>query len=252
MAQPTKQSLRILHTADVHLDCDSYGSAEQRQTHRSLFRHCFQTIIDRARDETVDLLLIAGDLFDHNRVPDETVAFVQEQLRRLHQPVVILPGNHDCLYTNAIYDRHDFAAACDNVHVITALNGQVIEFPSLALVVWGRAMEEHEPGFHPLEHIPTRYDQRWHIAMAHGFFYDTPQVADRSSPIFAEEIRDTGWDYVAMGHQHVLTDKSQGDVTAYYSGAALVNWSGEQPQGQVLLLECSPEHGIVVQPQPLL
>jgi len=27
----------------------------------------------------VDALLIAGDLFDHNRVPDETIAFAQQQ-----------------------------------------------------------------------------------------------------------------------------------------------------------------------------
>ena len=151
-----------------------------------------------------------GDLFDHNRVPDETIAFAQEQLRRLQRPVVILPGNHDCLYTHAIYDRHNFHAACNNVQVITELNGQVIEFPDLDLVVWGRAMEEHTPDFHPLAHIPTRHDQRWHIAMAHGFFYETRQQPDRSSPIFADEIRDTGWDYVALGHQHVLTNVSQG------------------------------------------
>jgi DNA repair exonuclease SbcCD nuclease subunit len=165
--------------------------------------------------------------------------------------VVILPGNHDCLYTNAIYDRHDFAAACDNVRVIADLNGQAIEFPELDVVVWGRAMQEHEPGFHPLAHIPTRTDQRWHIAMAHGYFYDTRQAAERSSPIFAEEIRDTGWDYIAMGHQHVLTNASQDQVTAYYSGAPLMHWSGQQPQGYVLLLDCSATHGIVVQPQPV-
>ena len=247
-----KRPVKILHTADVHLDCDSYGSGEKGQAYRSLFRHCFQSMVDLACDEAVDLLLIAGDLFDHNRVPDATVAFVQDQLRRLRQPVVILPGNHDCLYTNAIYDRHDFSAACDNVRVITELNGQVIELSELDVVVWGRAMEEHEPGFHPLAHIPTRTDPRWHIAMAHGYFYDSRQVADRSSPIFAEEIRDTGWDYIAMGHQHVLADKSQGNVTAYYAGATLVHWSGAQPYGHVLLLDCSPERGIVVQPHRLL
>src|SRR5438093_13119462 len=43
--------------------------------------------------------------------------------------------------------------------------------------------------------------------------------AARSSPIFAEEIRDTGRDYVALGHQHVRTDVSQGAVTAFYAGA---------------------------------
>ena len=143
----------------------------------------FETIITRAIAAEVDVLLIAGDLFDHNRVPDETIAFTQEQLRRLQRPVVILPGNHDCLYTNAIYDRHNFHAACNNVQVITELNGQVIEFPDLDLVVWGRAMEEHTPGFHPLAHIPTRHDQRWHIAMAHGFFYETrhSQIVPRPS-----------------------------------------------------------------------
>jgi len=249
---PGKRALKILHTADVHLDSESYGNAEQRQAHRALYYQCFTNIIERARVAEVDLLLLAGDLFDHNRVPDDTVAFVQEQLRRLHCPAVILPGNHDCLYTKAIYDRHNFQAACPNVQVITALDGQVIDFPELDLVVWGRAMEEHAPSFHPLAHIPTRHDQRWHIAMAHGFYYASRQHADRSSPIFAEEIRDTGWDYVALGHQHVLTDVSQGAVTAYYAGAPVVNWTGETPTGHVLLLDLSPEHGIRVHPERVL
>ena len=249
MTRASRQRLKILHTADVHLDSDSFGGPETRDSHRALYRRCFETIIDHALDEEVDLMLIAGDLFDHNRVPDETVHFVQEQLQRLQRPVVVLPGNHDCLYTNAIYDRHDIAAGCDKVQIITELNGQTMAFPELDLVIWGRAMEEHEPGFHPLEHLPTRDDQRWHIAMAHGFFYEVRQEADRSSPIFAEEIRDTGWDYVALGHQHVLTDVSQNDVTAYYPGAPLINWRGEQPNGDVLLLDLCPETGITVRPR---
>jgi DNA repair exonuclease SbcCD nuclease subunit len=85
--------------------------------------------------------------------------------------------------------------------------------------------------------------------MAHGFFYAERQKAERSSPIFAEEIRDTGWDYIALGHQHVLTDVSQGQVAAYYPGAPLITWRGEPPNGHVLLLELSPEHGITVRPQ---
>jgi DNA repair exonuclease SbcCD nuclease subunit len=252
MTPHPRRPLKILHTADIHLDSDSYGSAEQRQAHYALERRCLQTIVERAIAEAVDVVLIAGDLFDHNRVPDDMVQFVQEQLQRLQQPVVILPGNHDCLYTNAIYDRHDLTAACHNVHVITALHGQTIEFPQLDLVLWGRAMEEHEPGFHPLANIPLRHDRRWHLAMAHGFFYAQRQVADRSSPIFAEEIRDTGWDYIALGHQHVLTNVSQGNVLAYYAGAPLLQWSGVQPNGQVLLLDLSPTSGIRVQPQPVL
>jgi DNA repair exonuclease SbcCD nuclease subunit len=251
MALSSPRRLRLLHTADVHLDSDSYGGAELGRAHRERYRRCFQAIMAMASTEAVDLVLIAGDLFDHNRVADETVAFVHEELQRLRRPVVILPGNHDCLRPNAIYDRHDVTAGSDHVRVITSLDGQTIEFPELDLVVWGRAMEEHEPGFHPLAHLPSRDAGRWHIVMAHGFFYPDRQPVDRSSPIFAEEIRDSGWDYVALGHQHVPTDVSQGTVVARYAGAPLIDWRGEPTGGHVVLVDLSAEHGVTARPRQI-
>lgn len=233
---PSRRPLRVLHTADVHLDGDAYGRAE----HRDRGRRIFQRIVDRALGDEVDLLLIAGDLFDHNRVADDTVAFVRSELDRLRQPVVIVPGNHDALYTNAIYDRHDLTSGARHVSVIRELDGECIAFPDLDAVVWGRAMEEHEPAFQPLAHIPRR-DDRWSLAMAHGFFYEDGSRPERSSPIFAEEIRDTGWDYVALGHQHVQTNVTQGRVAAWYAGAP----------GRVLRIDFSADHGVRVEPRPL-
>ena len=96
-------------------------------------------------------------------------------------PAVILPGNHDCLHPNGIYRRHDFGAACGNVRVITEPDGQAVTLPELDLVVWGRGMETHEPGFHPLAHLPARRDGRCHVAMAHGFFYEDFETPERSS-----------------------------------------------------------------------
>lgn len=244
---PSRRPLRVLHTADVHLDSDGYGDGAQREHGRSVFRR----IVDCALIDQVDLLLIAGDLFDHNRVPDEAIGFVRRELDRLRQPVVILPGNHDCLRAGAIYDRHDLTAGASHVHVIRRLNGGTIEFPELDVVVWGRAMEEHEPAFKPLAHLPGRDDRRWCLAMAHGFFYEERQRPDRSSPIFADEIRDSGWDYIALGHQHVQTDVSQGGVAAYYAGAPVMDWSGAHPDGAVLRIDFSVDDGIRVQPRVL-
>ena len=248
---PSRRPLRVLHTADVHLDSDGDGSPGQRAAHRERGRRILSRIVDRALTDQVDLLLIAGDLFDHNRVSDETVAFVRAALDRLRQPVVILPGNHDCLCTNAIYDRHDFTAGASHVHVIRRLNGETIDFPELDVVVWGRAMEEHEPEFRPLAHLPGRDDRRWCLAMAHGFFYEERQRPERSSPIFADEVRDTGWDYIALGHQHVQTDVSQGRVAAYYAGAPTIEWGGARPDATVLRIDFSVEHGTRVVPRRL-
>jgi DNA repair exonuclease SbcCD nuclease subunit len=245
-----RRPLRVLHTADVHLESDGYGDARQQAAHQARGRRVFQRIVDRALSDQVDLFLIAGDLFDHNRVSDEAVDFVRAELARLHRPVVILPGNHDALYANAIYDRHDLSAGASHVRVIRRLNGETIDLPELDAVVWGRAMEEHEPGFQPLAHIPGRDDRRWHLAMAHGFFYEARQRPDRSSPIFADEVRDTAWDYVALGHQHVQTNVGQGPVAAYYAGAP-GDWSGGSPAGTVLRIDFSIEDGIRVEPRPI-
>ena len=57
----------MLHTADVHLGSDGYGDAGQRAAHEERSRRAFRGVIDRALADRVDLLLIAGDLFDHNR-----------------------------------------------------------------------------------------------------------------------------------------------------------------------------------------
>jgi DNA repair exonuclease SbcCD nuclease subunit len=250
MSRP-RRPLRVLHTADVHLESDSYGDLRQQAAHQARGRSVLSRIVDRALSDEVDLLLIAGDLFDHNRVSDEAVDFVRAELARLRRPVVILPGNHDALYTNAIHDRHDLAAGLGHVRVIRRLDGEVVDLPELDAVVWGRAMEEHEPGFRPLAHIPGRVDRRWHLAMGHGFFYESRQRPDRSSPIFADEIRDTGWDYLALGHQHVQTNVSQGGVVAYYAGAPVTDWSGAGLVGSVLRIDFSAEHGIRVEPRPL-
>lgn len=246
-----KRPLRVLHTADVHLGSDAYGSADEQAAHRARERRTFQRIVDRALTDHVDLLLIAGDLFDHNRVPDDTIAFVQAELGRLRQPVVIMPGNHDVMVANGVHDRHDFAAGVSHVHVIRRLDGETIDFPELDAVVWGRAMQEHTLAFQPLAHVPVRDDRRWCLAMAHGFFYAERQRPERSSPIFADEVRDTGWDYLALGHHHVRADVSQGSVTACYAGAPVQEWGDEQAPSSVLRIDFSVADGVRVQARPL-
>ena len=86
--------------------------------------------------------------------------------------------------------------------------------------------------------------------MGHGFFFDERQRPDRSSPIFADEIRDSGWDYIALGHQHVQTDVSQGRVTAYYSGAPVLE-GDDRAARAVLRIDLSEVEGVRVTPRPI-
>ena len=60
--------MKFIHTADIHLDSpmhrlEAYEGAPVDEI-RQASRRAFENLIDLALSETVDMVLIAGDLFD--------------------------------------------------------------------------------------------------------------------------------------------------------------------------------------------
>jgi DNA repair exonuclease SbcCD nuclease subunit len=235
----TRDSLKLLHTADVHLDVDGFGSAPHARHYRDVAHQAFRTVIDLAIREDVDLLLIAGDLFDSNHPSSAVVDLAIHELRRVHRPVVMIPGNHDCVNSQSIYRQVNLPAACPNLLFISHPEGERHRLPDHNLVLWGRGMVEHEPAYHPLGGLPRRQDEAWHIALGHGFFVEDGGSTHRSSPIHAAEIRHSGWDYIALGHCHAFVDVSQGAVTAQYSGAPSFFPGAQGADGHVALVHFS-------------
>ncbi|MBT6665753.1 MAG: hypothetical protein HOB01_10420, partial [Gammaproteobacteria bacterium] len=79
-----KRKLKLLHTSDIHLD-DHIGEGADAGPGQV----GFTVVIDEAIKHEVDLFLLAGDLFDHNRVKQPCLDFTTEQLSRLECPVVM-------------------------------------------------------------------------------------------------------------------------------------------------------------------
>ena len=75
--------LRIIHTADVHLGARHDDLGEQAAAQRERQFAAFKAAIDLALAEKVDLVLIAGDLFDSNVQPRRSVERVAAELKRL-------------------------------------------------------------------------------------------------------------------------------------------------------------------------
>lgn len=235
-----RQTLKILHTADVHLDLDGYMADSHTRRYRHIIHQAFRTVIDLAIQENVDLLIIAGDFFDSNRPGSDVVDFAIQELRRAERPIVMIPGNHDCLNPQSIYHQIKLPAVCTNLLLISHPNGECHLLSEHNLVLWGRGMVEHEPAYHPLAGIPRRHGDAWHIALGHGFFMEDDVPSYRSSPIYAREIRASGWDYIALGHCHAFADVSQGSVTAYYSGAPGFFPEAHGADGHVALVQFDP------------
>src|SRR3972149_4153628 len=71
--RPAARMLRVLHTADVPLGARHADLGEQAAAQRERQFAAFRATVDVALAEPVDLVLIAGDLFDSNVQPRRSV-----------------------------------------------------------------------------------------------------------------------------------------------------------------------------------
>lgn len=228
-----RRTLRIAHGSDVHLDTDYYGGSDNLGQ-RDFYRGVFQGLLDRVRAEQPDLMLLPGDLFDSNRASAETILWSMEALGKLPFPVIMIPGNHDCVEPGAIYHRHDFNRV-ENVRMLMAPEGEVTEIPELQVIAWGKGMVEHSPEYSPLGDLKPAQPGAWNLALGHGIYVGKEGFTYRSSPVEARQIQASGYDYIALGHHHALLNVTAGDTAAYYSGAPVPVAKGAQ--GTFLMVE---------------
>lgn len=221
--------LKIVHTSDVHLNDDGEGDH---------MRQAFSRVIDMIGEADADLFLIAGDLFDHNRVTTSMLDFACRELARVRCPTVMIAGNHDCWSEDAALGRMDIRDAGPHVSLLTEHEGARLEFPALQATVWGRCLVDHHPEFRPLAGAPPRLGDYWHIGMAHGL-YTEDRFGGRASPITPAEIESSGFDYLAMGHVHVHRQFRHGGTLACYPGSP-VDAVNAKANGCVTLVELSP------------
>jgi DNA repair protein SbcD/Mre11 len=224
------RKLTIAHTSDVHLHDGPDGEP---------VRSAFARAVGAVREARADLFLIAGDLFDHNRVTAPVIDFVLAELARVACPTVLIAGNHDVWNSDsAVLRRVDFARAGAHVTLLDRPDGMRVEFPELHATVWGRCMLDHAPENRPMAGAPSRKGDLWHIGMAHGLYTDDPST-QRASLITAQEIGASGFDYLALGHVHAHRQMRHGNTLACYPG---VPFAGESTTGQgcLTLVELAP------------
>ncbi|MGV0753931.1 metallophosphoesterase family protein [Empedobacter brevis] len=116
--------MRILHTADWHLGkkLDSFSRLEEQIL-------VMNEIVEIANEQQVDLVLIAGDLFDNFNPSVEAVELFYKTLKRLSdngkRPVIAISGNHD---SPSLIDAPDPLARECGIILIGYPNAKVQEF----------------------------------------------------------------------------------------------------------------------------
>lgn len=237
--------LRLLHTADVHLGARHADLGDRAATQRERQFAAFVATVDLALAEKVDLVLIAGDLFDSNVQPKRSVERAASQLKRLVEGrirTVITPGTHDVFDRASIYRAYDVAALAGAVgsDLVTVLDPDhpEVHLKPLDAVVHGRCFPTKRAPHSPLLDFDASKDERatWHIGLLHAALAIEGKTDGDDVVITTEEISKSHLDYLALGHWHSTTKGKAGRTTYAYSGAPEPVALDQDRAGNVLLV----------------
>jgi len=207
--------LKLLHSADWHLDTpfSTFPEAQRELLRRELCRIPGR-ILEIAHAEQVDLVLLSGDIFD-GQGSRESVEILKHTLRELSVPVFISPGNHDFCGVGSPWLEETWP---ENVHIFTGELTSVV-LPELDCRVYGAGYRSMDcPPL--LEGFRAEGEELHSIGILHG----DPTV--RNSPccaVTAAQVRESGLDYLALGHIHMAGN--------FLAGGTLCAWPGS-PMGR--------------------
>ncbi len=215
--------MKLVHTADVHLDA-CYAAlgmpAGFGNRRREGLRDVFHRIVTRAAQWPADALLIAGDLFDLDRVSRDTVAFLQAEFDAVRPlPVVIAPGNRDPYVPRSPYVTASWPS---NVVIFDSPAWKSHTLKDEKLIVHGFGFDGPEIATNPFGDLRVRrLEGRVQVAVGHGSERGhQPVDKEACAPFDAATAAVKGLDYLALGHFHSATPiEGEFDTVMHYAGA---------------------------------
>ncbi len=195
-------TIRLLHTADLHLDSPLRSLALRDDRLRGAVdtasRSALSGLVDTAIEEGVRAVLIAGDLFDGRERSARTAAFLVSAFDRLGAEgigVFAIHGNHDA--QNPISGAVDMPP---NVHVFDGRGGKV-QLGDTNIWIHGVSFRDRHAPESLLPKFAPPVPGAVNIGLLHTSLAGAPGH-DRYAPCTVAELRAHGFDYWALGHIH--------------------------------------------------
>jgi len=202
--------MKILHTGDLHL-----RELEDRRW------QALKSIISICNEESVNLLIIAGDLFDSSANAEDLRPHIRELFSSGSFDAVIIPGNHD-------YDsfKPGFYFG-KNVKVLNDSDWRenILDYNSARLIGIPFAQLNAMDIFRRLKDLANYLAKdRTNILIYHGELLDAffdredfgPEETKRYMPVRLSSFEEISVDYVLAGHFHTKFDVWQIGEDGYF------------------------------------
>jgi DNA repair exonuclease SbcCD nuclease subunit len=209
-------ALKIVHAADLHVDSPLRGLERYEgapvDLMRRATRRALENLITFCIAEHVELLLLAGDLFDDDWKDYGSGLFFVSQLARLAESntrVVWIRGNHDA--ASKITRRLKLPGP---VHELGVRRPDSIVFEDLGVCVHGQGFATAAVTDNLAERYPQPISGLFNVGLLHTAL-EGREGHGRYAPCRLDTLVNKGYDYWALGHVHKREVLSQDPWVAF-------------------------------------
>jgi len=210
--------MKFIHTADIHLDSPLRGLAKYEgapvEEIRNATRDALDNLVSLAIEESVDFIVIAGDIYDGDWKDHNTGLFFSKkmsELRRANIPVYLISGNHDAdnVMTKSL-------VLPENVIRFSTKRPETHKIEELQVAIHAQGFANRSVTENLALNYPAPEPGWFNIGVLHTSLTGR-EGHDNYAPCSVADLERLEYDFWALGHVHTR-EEIESDCPIWFSG----------------------------------
>ena len=209
--------MKFIHIADMHFDSPFINLADKEifgDLKRLEQRRIFKKIIEYIKENKVEFLFIAGDLYEHKYVKLSTIEYINNLFKEIPETkIFISPGNHDPYLKNSYYNQYDWSK---NVKIF---NSKIEKIDLGEVDIYGYGFDDFYCTNSEFEKLEIENKNKINILVIHGTLNGASLEEKQYNSMSENTLRNKEFDYIALGHIHKTNFESSKNII--YPGSTI-------------------------------
>ena len=192
--------MKFVHIADIHMDSPFVNLSDKENLgdlKRLEQRKKIKEVIEYIKENKIDMLFIAGDLYEQQYIKQTTIEYINNLFKEIPETqVYIAPGNHDPYLKNSYYSKYKWNK---NVKIF---NSKIEKIEQNEVDIYGYGFEDFYCTECGIENLEIENPEKENILIMHGTLDGANIEEKQYNSISTKMLEEKGFDYVALGHIH--------------------------------------------------
>lgn len=232
--------MKFIHMADMHFDAPFIvlnNRNDLGDKRRFEQREAFKKIINYIKENEIEYLFIAGDLYENQYIRKTTIEYINNLFKEIpNTKIYITPGNHDPYLINSMYKIFNWNI---NVHIFDS-KVNIIENEDCD--IYGVGFDNFYFRDSGINEIEIRNKEKINILITHGTLNGGTIGDMEYNPLNKNKLKELGFDYVALGHIHKLDYNTEINQRIVYPGSTISMGFDELGKHGVILGDINKEN----------